>query len=55
MQVKMLTRYSPVKGQKLPAGAVIEVQDEIALDLIQQRLAEPVRIEPERAVGPGQS
>lgn len=54
MMVLMLTRYSPTKGQRLERGAVVEVPDEVAVDLVGRGLAEPVRLEPERAVGPGQ-
>lgn len=54
MQVMMLTRYSPVKGTRLERGAVVEVEDEVAVDLIQRGLAEPVAPRMERAVTAGQ-
>lgn len=51
MRVVMLTRYSPVKGQRLEPGSRVEVEDEVAVDLIQRGLAAPVRTDPpERAV-----
>lgn len=55
MVVMMLTKYSPSKGRMLQAGQVIDdLPDEVAADLIQRGLAKPVRLEPERATGPGQ-
>lgn len=54
MRIVMLTRYSPVKGQRLEPGAVVDVEDEVAVDMIQRGLAEPVTPRVERAVGPGQ-
>lgn len=51
MRVVMLTRYSPVKGQRLEPGAKVDIEDEIAVDLIQRGLAAPVKADPpERAV-----
>lgn len=55
MLITMLTRYSPIKGQQLQAGAVVEVQDEIALDMIQRGVAVPMRTQAEHAVAPGQT
>lgn len=54
MRVRIVRRLSLVKGQKLQPGEVVDVGDEIALDLIQQGLAEPVRTDVERAVAAGQ-
>jgi hypothetical protein len=54
MKVIMLTKYSPSKGRMLQAGQVVDVPDEVGLDLIQRGLAKAVRLETERAVGPGQ-
>ncbi|MBK8211564.1 MAG: hypothetical protein IPK78_18060 [Rhodospirillales bacterium] len=54
MQVVMLTRYSPAKGQRLERGAVVDLEDEVAIDMIQRGLAEPVAPKIERAVGAGQ-
>lgn len=51
MRVMMLTRYSPVRGQRLEPGSLVEVEDEVAVDLIQRGLAAPVKLDPpERAV-----
>ncbi len=56
MRVLLLRRYSPARGQRLEAGTVVEVADEVALDLIQQGVAAPLKREPpEMAVGPGQA
>ena len=55
MQIRMLVQYRPVTGQWLEAGAVVEMDDATAVDLIQRRLAEPVRTAAEHAVGPGQA
>jgi len=55
MRIQMLTKWSPSKGRLLQAGQVVDdVPDEVAVDLIQRGLAKPVRLEAERAVGPGQ-
>ena len=55
MVVMMLTKYSPSKGRMLQAGQVInDLPDEVAVDLVQRGLAKAVKLEPERAVGPGQ-
>lgn len=54
MQIRFLTRYSPFKGQRYDPGAVIEVEAEIAADLIQRGIALPVSTQAEHAVGPGQ-
>lgn len=50
MKIRILRRLSLVKGQRLEAGEETEIGEEIAIDLIQRGLAEPVRSEPERAV-----
>lgn len=55
MQIRFLTRYSPAKGQRFEAGAVVEVESEIALDLIQRGIALPVQTQAEHAVAPGQT
>lgn len=55
MWIAMLTRYSPAKGQRLDPGSVVEVENEIALDLIQRGIAAPVKTRAEHAVGPGQT
>lgn len=56
MKIQMLTKYSPAKGRMLQAGQVIDdLPDEVAVDLVQRGLAKVVRLETERAVGPGQS
>ena len=55
MYVMMLTKWSPAKGKMLQAGTVVEIEPEVAADLIQRGLAKPVRLEAERAVGPGQA
>lgn len=54
MKIRMLTRYSPKRGQRLEPGAVVDVEPEVAADLIQRGLAAPVAVEVEQAVGPGQ-
>lgn len=54
MKVMMLTKWSPRRGEMLQAGQVVEVEPEIAADLVQRGIAKPVRLEAERAVGPGQ-
>ena len=62
MWITILTRYSPAKGQHLEPGMLVEVQNEVALDLIRRGVATPVRTQAERAVvaptqsaiGPGQ-
>ena len=55
MQIRFLTRYSPAKGQRFEAGAEIEVDSEIALDMIQRGIAAPVPTKAEHAVAPGQT
>lgn len=55
MRVVMLTRYSPVKGQRLERGAVVDIEDEVAVDLIQRGLAAPAKQPVERAVGAAQN
>ena len=55
MQIMFITRYSPAKGQRFEPGNIVEVEDEIALDMIQRGVAKPVRIEAEHAVAPGQT
>ena len=55
MMITMLTRYSPAKGKQMEAGTIVEVENEIALDMIQRGVAKAVRIEAEHAVGPGQT
>ena len=55
MQIRILTRYSPAKGQRLEPGSVVEVESEIALDLIQRGIALPVKAQAEHAVAPGQT
>lgn len=55
MQIRFTTSYSPVKGQRFEAGAVVEVDAEIAADLIQRGVALPVQAQAERAVAPGQT
>jgi hypothetical protein len=54
MRIVMLTRYSPEKGKTLHSGAVVDVPDEVAIDMVQRGLASVVKTQPERAVGPGQ-
>ena len=55
MKVIMLTKWSPARGQKLlQAGQVVDVDDEVALDMIQRGIAQPARTVVERAVGPAQ-
>lgn len=54
MKIVMLTRYSPAKGQRLERGAVVDLEDEVAIDFIQRGLAEAVAPKVERAVGPAQ-
>lgn len=55
MKVMMLTKYSPAKGRMLQAGQMIDdLPDEVAADLVQRGLAKAVKLETERAVGPGQ-
>ena len=55
MQIRILTRYSPAKGQRLDPGSVVEVESEIALDMIQRGIAAPVKTQAEHAVAPGQT
>lgn len=55
MQIRFLTRYSPVKGQRFEVGAVVDIEDEIAVDLINRNIATPVRTQAEHAVAPGQT
>lgn len=56
MKVIMLTKYSPARGQRLlQAGQVIDVEDDVALDLVRRGIAQPVRTAVERAVGPAQA
>jgi len=55
MQIRILTRYSPAKGQRLDPGSVVEVEAEIAADLIQRGIALPVQTQAEHAVAPGQT
>lgn len=55
MQIMFITRYSPAKGQRFEPGSIAEVENEIALDLIQRGVAKAVRIEAEHAVAPGQT
>lgn len=55
MQIRILTRYSPAKGQRLDPGSVVEVDNEIALDLIQRGIAAPVPTKAKHAVAPGQT
>ena len=55
MQIMFITRYSPAKGQRFEPGTIVEVENEIALDMIQRGVAKPVRIEAEHAVAPGQT
>lgn len=54
MRIVMLTRYSPQKGQRLEPGAIVEIEDEIAVDLIQRGLARPAGETVERAVSAAQ-
>jgi hypothetical protein len=54
MLILFKTWYSPIKGQRMEPGSVVDVANEIALDLIQRGIATPVRIQAEHAVGPGQ-
>lgn len=54
MRIRMLARLSLVRGKRLEPGEEIEVGEEIAVDLINRRLAEPVRTPAEHAVAPGQ-
>lgn len=52
MKVQMLVMYSPAKGKRLERGAVVDVEDEVAVDLIQRGVAQAVKASPpERAVG----
>lgn len=51
MTVMMLTRWSPYKGKMFAVGQVVEVEPEVAADLIQRGIAQAVRLETER---PGQ-
>ena len=57
MKVIMLTKWSPARGQKLlQAGQVVDVEDEVALDMIQRGIAQAVRGPAvERAVGAAQA
>ena len=55
MQIRILTRYSPAKGTRLDPGSVVEVESEIALDLIKRGIAAPVKTKAEHAVAPGQT
>ena len=55
MQIRFLTRYSPSKGQRFEAGTVVDIDDEIAVDLINRNIATPVRSQTEHAVAPGQT
>lgn len=50
----MLTRYSPNKGERLQPGAIVDVEPEVAADLIQRGIAAPVRVHAEHAVAAGQ-
>lgn len=50
----MLTKWSPYKGKMFQAGQIVEVEPEVAADLIGRGIAKAVRLETERAVGPGQ-
>lgn len=54
MEIKFLTRYSPVRGQRLEPGSVVDVEPEIAVDLINRGVAAPVRRQAEHAVTAGQ-
>jgi hypothetical protein len=54
MRIRMLVRLSLIRGKRLEPGEEIDVGEEIAVDLIQRRLAEPVPTHVEHAVGPGQ-
>lgn len=54
MQIKFLIRYSPVRGQRLEPGSVVDVEPEVAADLIQHGVAAPVRRQAEHAVAAGQ-
>ena len=54
MRIIMLTKWSPVRGQMLQAGQIVEVEPEVAADMIQRGLAQPVKLQVERAVGPAQ-
>lgn len=54
MQIRFLTRYSPAKGQRIEAGTVVEIEPEVAADLIQRGIALPVLTQAEHAVAPGQ-
>ena len=54
MRIVMLTRYSPQKGERFEPGAVVEIEDEIAVDLIQRGLARPAGVPVERAVSAAQ-
>lgn len=55
MRVVMLTMYSPAKGQRLERGAVVDLEDKVAVDFIQRGLAEPAPVKVERAVGAAQN
>lgn len=50
MRIRITQRLSLVKGKRLKPGEVVDVSDEIAVDLIERGLAEPIKAEPERAV-----
>ena len=54
MMIRFATRWSPVKGQRFDVGAVVEVEPEVAADLIQRGIALPVQTQAEHAVAPGQ-
>ena len=55
MQIMFITRYSPAKGQRFEPGTIVDVDNEIALDMIRRGIAKAVRIEAEHAVAPGQT
>lgn len=55
MLIRFTTRWSPVKGQRFDVGAVVEVEPEVAADLIQRGVALPVQTQAEHAVAPGQT
>lgn len=55
MQIMFVTRYSPAKGQRFEPGTIVDVDNEIALDMIQRGVAKAVRIEAEHAIAPGQT
>jgi hypothetical protein len=50
MRIRITQRLSLVKGKRLEPGDVVDVGEEIAVDLIERGLAEPVKAQPERAV-----